>query len=100
MRTLHRRRFLHDTASLAAALSAIPSGMSSADHKARPLGNAKPAGPNETLRMAVVGVRGRGMDHIEGLGRQKDVRITAICDIDQNVIGPAIREIEKLHGKA
>jgi predicted dehydrogenase len=102
MRQLHRRRFLHDTAAIAAAFAALPAGSARAgdDERSAPASPAdtKPSGPNEALRVAVVGVRGRGMDHIEGFGQLKDVRITAICDIDQNVIGSAKRHIEERYG--
>ena len=92
MRLTDRRRFLHDTAALAAAIVALPPGSSRAGDNADPepaAADAKTVSANEILRVAVVGVHGRGMDHIEGFGRLKDVRITAICDIDHNVIGSA-----------
>ncbi|MGC8642343.1 MAG: Gfo/Idh/MocA family protein [Isosphaeraceae bacterium] len=98
MRPIDRRRFLHDTAALAATLAALPSRATVAASEDTDASDTKPAGPNDVLRVAVVGVRGRGMDHIDGFSHQKDVRITAICDIDQNVIGPATRYIEKRYG--
>ena len=57
--------------------------------------DAKPAGPNETLRVAVCGVNGRGMEHIQGWGKLKDARITTICDVDLNVTGKAAKAIAK-----
>ena len=103
MRAPHRRQFLHDTAALAASLAAIPAGTSRAgdDRPADSPADTKPGSPNEVLRVAVVGVRGRGMDHIAGFGHlKKDVRITTICDVDANVIGPAKKELEHLYGGA
>jgi predicted dehydrogenase len=103
MRSIPRRRFLHDTATLAATLAALPASRAGAgdDKDAPPRAeDSKAAGPNEVLRVAVVGVHGRGMDHIDGFSRLKDVRITAICDIDQNTIGSAKREIEEHYGAA
>ena len=93
MRLPDRRRFLHDTAALAAALVALPAGSTRAsdnEDSEFTATDSKAVSANDILRVGVVGVHGRGMDHIEGFGRLKDVRITAICDIDQNVIG--IRE--------
>jgi predicted dehydrogenase len=99
MRPSDRRRFLHDTAALAATLATLPAGSSRAyDEKDTPATDAKRSGPNDVIRVAVVGVHGRGMDHIDGFSRLKDVRITAICDIDQNTIGSAKREIEQRYG--
>jgi predicted dehydrogenase len=103
MRAPHRRRFLHDTAALAASLAAIPAGTSRAgdDRRADSPADDKPGSPNEVLRVAVVGVRGRGMDHIAGFGHlKKDVRITTICDIDENVTGHARDAIAGLYDGA
>ncbi len=38
------------------------------------------------------------MEHIEGWNKQKDVRITAICDVDLNVTGPARKAVAKRNG--
>ena len=45
------------------------------------MANSK-AGPNDTVRMAVCGVNGRGKEHIAGWSKLKDVRIASICDVD------------------
>ena len=91
MRPIDRRRFLHDTAALAATLAALPAGGRHGPKRRR--GRARPTpsrpAPTTSLRVAVVGVHGRGMEHIDGFSQLKDVRITTICDIDENVIGPA-----------
>ena len=101
MGPIDRRRFLHDTATLAAAIAALPPGTSRAGNAENDApADTKPAGPNDVLRVAVVGVHGRGMDHIEGFSHLNDVRITAICDIDENVTGSAKRHIEERYGSA
>jgi predicted dehydrogenase len=99
MRPLDRRHFLRDTASLAASLAAIPT-ISAAGRETDDDADAdrKPASPNDTLRVAVCGVKGRGMDHIAGWSKQKDVRITTICDVDLNVTGRATKAIAKRYG--
>jgi len=94
MRSLARRHFLQDTAALAAGLAAIPARGAEPDGEA----DVKPAGPNDTVRIAVCGVKGRGMDHVAGWSHQKDARITTICDIDLNVTGRAKKAIEKRYG--
>jgi predicted dehydrogenase len=97
MRSLARRYFLRDTAALAASLAAIPGVMADdAPHDGD--ADTKPAGANDTLRVAVCGVRNRGMEHIEGWGAQKDVRITTICDVDLGVTGAANKAIERRYG--
>src|SRR5262245_9591986 len=97
MRPIDRRRFFQDTAAVAAVIAANPRHAARAadDNDA----DAKPTSPNEILQVAVIGVRGRGMDHIEGFGHlKKDVRITTICDIDENATKHAKSAIEKLYG--
>ena len=42
--------------------------------------------PNEEIGVAIVGVRGRGGDHIEGFRRLPDVRVVALCDVDEDVL--------------
>jgi predicted dehydrogenase len=53
-------------------------------------------GANERVRVAIVGLRGRGFDHIKQLKGIADVEIAAICDIDENVIAQRLTDIEKL----
>ena len=92
MRPPNRRHFLQDSAALAAGLAALPHAGARADEP----GDAKPAGPNEVLRVAVCGVHGRGLEHIQGWGKLKnDVRITTICDVDLNVTGRAGKAVER-----
>ena len=43
-------------------------------------------GANDRIRLAVVGVRGRGWDHIEAFSKIPDVELAALCDIDQGVL--------------
>ncbi len=94
MRTSHRRQFLHDSAALTAALAALPAAGARAEDLPRENADAKPAGPNEVLRVGVVGVHGRGMEHIRGFGHLKDqARITTICDADLNVTGKAVKAV-------
>jgi predicted dehydrogenase len=87
MRTLPRRRFLQESAATAAGLGALASG--------RP---SRAAGPNDTIRVAVCGVRGRGNDHVDGFLSQPDSRVVAICDADENVIGSAMNAVADRNG--
>ena len=98
MPMLDRRQFLQNSAALAASLSAFEVAAT----RAKALGDDAPAprpdgskkvGPNDQIRIAVIGVRGRGMEHIGSYLKQKDARITTICDVDQKVIGPAMTAV-------
>lgn len=56
-------------------------------------------GPNDTIRMACVGIRGQGNSHIRQIQGQKGVDIVALCDIDESVLNRRIGEVEKVRGK-
>src|SRR5258708_7356518 len=53
------------------------------------------SGPNETVRVAVVGVRGRGKDHIKGWTTLPNVEIAALCDVDDSVVAAGLSQVEK-----
>ena len=43
-------------------------------------------GANDRVRVAIVGLRGRGKDHIEGFSHVRNVEIAALCDVDESVL--------------
>jgi predicted dehydrogenase len=53
-------------------------------------------GANDRVRIAVIGLRGRGFDHIKTFQKIPGVEIAAVCDIDENVIATRMADIEKL----
>ena len=77
-----RRTFLK-TSALAAAGSVLP---------ARSWANV--LGANDDIRVAVIGLNGRGMNHVSSLARISGVRIVALCDPDT-----AVLERAKTRGK-
>ena len=92
MSQLNRREFL-ERSMMAAAAAAMPA--------APLLANSAPerrAGANEVLRIAVVGVKGRGLAHVGEWAAMKDVQVAAICDIDENQIHNAMSIVEKKGG--
>jgi predicted dehydrogenase len=62
---------------------------------------AKPAvaGANDVIRVAVVGVRGRGVSHIQGFHKQSGVEVVALCDVDEQVLATRADELDKASGK-
>ncbi len=98
MRSIQRRHFLEASAASMAALGA--STVARGDSEAEAKGESKATGPNDALNVAVVGVRGRGMSHVKGFSNLKDqgIRITAICDADEEVIGKAMTTVEENYG--
>jgi predicted dehydrogenase len=97
MPSIDRRQFFHDSAAVAAGVAALQAASSLAG-EAAPEKDAKKAGPNDTLRVAVIGVRGRGMEHVGSYNKLADTRITTICDVDRNVIGRAMKSVSARNG--
>ena len=57
------------------------------------------ASPNDTVRVACVGVRNQGDSHIRAYAKMPNVEIAAICDVDDSVLRQRIDEAEKLTKK-
>ncbi len=51
-------------------------------------------GANDALRVAVVGFKGRGGDHISGFLKQNGVRMAALCDVDSRVLDGAVKKLK------
>jgi predicted dehydrogenase len=82
-----RREFIRKSAGAAALLSMpviIPS---------RAFGSA------DKVRVAVLGVNGRGTNHIDGFMKQPDAEVVCLCDPDLNVLGKRAQEFEKEFGR-
>ena len=69
-----RRHFLKTTAVVVAALGWSARSWSQV------------AGANEAIRVAVIGFGGRGQNHIDGFAKLDGVRLTALCDCDQDIL--------------
>jgi predicted dehydrogenase len=55
-------------------------------------------GANDRVSLGVIGVRGRGRDHIETYASLPGARVDAVCDIDQAQSERAVALVEKLQG--
>jgi predicted dehydrogenase len=59
-------------------------------------------GPNDRIRVAVVGLRRRGRDHVRCLhllAKEENLEVAALCDVDEAVLSQQAAEYEKLSGK-
>jgi predicted dehydrogenase len=81
---MDRRTFLH--ASAAAPAVALAAGR-------------RILGANETIRMAVLGVNGRGKSHIAGFEPQENVEVVALVDPDLAIARQRADEFEKKYGR-
>ncbi len=50
-------------------------------------------GANDRVKIAVVGVRGRGGNHLQGFGELPNVEVAAMCDIDDSVISKRLADM-------
>ena len=92
-----RRGFLDETFFAAAMASLAATGAFAAEPAPTP--TRRRYGAADKVRMAVVGVHGRGMAHVEGYLGLPDAEIVAICDVDTGVAEKAAAVIEKKTGK-
>ncbi|MGB2862451.1 MAG: twin-arginine translocation signal domain-containing protein, partial [Sedimentisphaerales bacterium] len=79
MKPLTRRTFLKDSLVGGAAAALAP--------------YSRVLGANDDIRVAVVGFRSQGSNHIKWFGNIPGVRVVALCDADRNLID---REVGKL----
>jgi predicted dehydrogenase len=53
-------------------------------------------GANDRVRVAVIGVRGRGWDHVKGYQTVPNVEVAYFCDVDENVLNKRLADAEQL----
>src|SRR5262245_33245465 len=102
MPRLGRRDFLKVSGS-ASGLLALAALDGSAFAEEKPdAANGKSGDVNSQLRVAVVGVNGRGMSHVGAFAGNSRLNtiVTHVCDADSGVIGKAMQQIADKQGKA
>ena len=57
-------------------------------------------GANDDIRVAVVGFRSQGSNHIKWFGNIPGVRVVAICDADRNLIDREVAKLKERNQKA
>lgn len=94
MHSMTRRRFLEDSmlATAALAAAAAPQVAFAED---KPTGN-----PSNKVRVAVLGCRIRGKQHVAELTKIPDCEIVYVCDPDRDLAGELATTVEKEQGKA
>ena len=89
MAEVSRRRFLEDSLFAAAALAASScAGRSGASGP-----HGKRAAASDRLRVAIVGVNGRGMSHVRAFAGRRDTQVVAVCDVDERASAKARRAV-------
>ena len=83
-----RRKFIKNTVSASTATFLAPSIIS-----------ASVFGANDRINAVVLGVNGRGKNHISSLMKQKNVHVTKLCDPDKNLLIKRQREFKNKYNK-
>lgn len=89
-----RREFLER--SMLASAAAVALSQVGTAHAAEE--NPAAVSANEKMSVAVVGVNGRGVDHLGGFGKSKFTQVTHICDADEAVGQRRCDEFAANHG--
>jgi len=55
--------------------------------------------PNETIQVAVMGIRSRGTAHALTLAKLPNVNVAALCDVDERLLPKLADDVEKISGK-
>jgi predicted dehydrogenase len=84
-----RREFLKSGALVAAAV-AVPKRLYALS------GSGGVLGANDRVRVGIIGLRGRGENHIQAYGALPNVEIAALCDIDDSVMAERLAQVRKL----
>ena len=54
--------------------------------------------PNETVNVAVMGIRGQGAFHLKNYPKVPNVKVAAVCDIDERLFPKAMAGVEAASG--
>src|SRR4051812_21376707 len=84
-----RRQFVRTTAFAGAAVASLAK-----------IPSIKADAASNKLRVAVMGVHGRGMDHVNTILSIPDVELAYVCDVDSRALANALKHIESKGGKA
>ena len=86
MSTLNRRSFMKNAGTVAAAAASAPLVKPSWSQTS----------PNDTIHIAVMGIRGRGTSHYEEFAKLPNVEVIYLCDIDERAFPAHLAAMAKL----
>ena len=89
MEQINRRTFLKKSTAASAGVAVATSVIAK---------SSKRFDVNDTINIAVIGIRSRGKDHYRALAKVPNVRVAVLCDIDERLFPEAVSEVEKLTG--
>src|SRR6516164_6258682 len=95
---MNRREFLKASLLSTASLALSPGCQSPVPVRQAPapVRQSGVLGANSDIRLAVIGLNGRGKTHIEEFQKIPGVRLVALCDPDRNVLDKAVGKCQDL----
>jgi predicted dehydrogenase len=82
---MKRRHFLQNTSAYIAGSAFLPSALHA----------AKKTAASDTINVAAIGINGMGWADLSAMLKNPGVRVTALCDVDKNVIDRRVAELSK-----
>lgn len=92
-----RRGFLRESALITAALAATGRARGEVETAEKV---AKDGKKTDKIRVAVIGVRSRGLEHLKAFSGRNNAEVVTICDVDEAVIGKGMKLVQDRQGKA
>ncbi len=93
MRSITRRQFLEDSILAAAAAATVASPLPGWTQE------TKTGSPSNRIRVAILGCRIRGKQHVQELRGQRDCEIVYVCDPDRDLASEFAAAVEKQQGR-
>ena len=93
MPPIDRRSFLSTTTKNGVALTVGAVAMASASPA---LANKQ----SDRIRLAVVGIHGRGSTHARRFAARRDSEVAYLCDVDETLFAPNVSEVTQIQGRA
>jgi predicted dehydrogenase len=91
-----RRKFITTAVTGTVAAIATPAALAEVDHIAEPVIVPKRAfGANDRIRVSVLGLNGRGQDHVSEIMKQPNVEIATFCDPDMEILKKRAKSFEE-----
>ena len=97
-----RRSFLRSAANTAVLAAVAPAALAAEQTNKEKIISTNGMGANDRIRVAVLGVNGRGKNHIEEimeLSKKTNVEVVTLCDPDMNILQQVAKDFEKKYGK-
>jgi len=95
---ISRREFLDRSTKTAAGVLAAGALASCAEPQVAYAPGSRVIGANDRINMAVIGIRGRGGNHIGEFAKIPNVRVKTLCDIDERLYADRVKQVADSQG--